>query len=103
MPALPTAPRNVVVNGSRDNFVVSWEPTSNDATGFVVEVLPALYGGTFDLSSVVTGDQRSVSIRYYTAASAVRVRAVNAGGMAEASEPVPVVKPLPRRRAMGSR
>ena len=103
MPALPTAPRNVVVNGSRDNFVVSWEPTSNDATGFVVEVLPALYGGTFDLSSVVTGDQRSVSIRYYTAASAVRVRAVNAGGMSEASEPVPVVKPLPRRRAMGSR
>jgi hypothetical protein len=69
----------------------------------MVEVLPALYGGTFDFGSVVPGDQRSVSIRYYTAASAVRVRALNASGMSEPSEPVPVVKPLPRRRAMGSR
>jgi hypothetical protein len=103
MPPPPSPPRNVAVTGSRDNFIVSWESTTNDATGFVVEVLPALYGGTFDFSSVVPGDQRSVSIRYWTVASAVRVRALNAGGMSEASEPVPVVKPLPRRRVIGSR
>lgn len=99
VPALPTAPRNVVVKGSADNFVVSWEPTSNDATGFAVE---APFGQRFDFISVVGGDQRSVSIRYSTA-SVVRVRALNAGGMSEPSETVPVVKPLPRKRVTRSR
>jgi len=95
MPALPTAPRNVVVNGSRDNFVVSWEPTSNDATGFAVEGL--IRGISYSLY-VVAADQRSVSINYPY--DAVRVIALNAGGMSEPSELVPV---QPRRRAMGSR
>jgi hypothetical protein len=88
----------VVVNGSADNFVVSWEPTSNDATGFVVE---GLIRGKSYSGSVVSADQRSVSINYPY--DAVRVLALNAGGMSEPSETVPVVKPLPRKRVTCSR
>lgn len=98
MPALPMAPRNVAVNGSRDNFVVSWEPTSNDATGFAVEGLSR--GISYSLY-VVPGDQRNVSINYPY--DAVRVIALNAGGMSEPSELVPVVKPVPRKRVTRSR
>jgi hypothetical protein len=97
MPAVPSPPRNVVVNGSRDNFIVSWEPTSNDATGFAVE---GLFRGRSYSLYVVPGDQRSVSINYLY--DAVRVIALNAGRMSEASELVPV-QPLARKRTIRSR
>jgi hypothetical protein len=98
LPGPPLAPRNVIVTGSRENFVVSWEPTSSDAAGFIIE---RFVNGSASYSLVVEGGQNRVSISSWPT-DAVRVRAYNAGGVSEPSELVPV-QPGTRRRAMGSR
>jgi hypothetical protein len=95
-PRPPSPPRWVTAVGTPSEFVVSWENTSNDVAGFVIERV-----GIYPWRVTIPGDQQTMLLRGFIA-DRVWVRAFNAGGLSEPSESVAVMPP-PRRRVTGAR
>jgi hypothetical protein len=95
-PPPPSPPINVRVVKGQYNLTVTWQTSSTDESGFLIESR-APHGSNFGFASVVPANTRSATISPYQVDS-IRVQAFNEGGLSEPSAAVPVTAP-PRRRA----
>jgi hypothetical protein len=96
-PPPPSPPINVSVVKGQYNLTVTWQASSTDESGFLIESR-APHSSTFGFVLAVPANTRSATI-YSSQVDSVRVRAFNEGGLSEPSLAVPVTAPLRRRAA----
>jgi hypothetical protein len=89
-PPPPSPPINVSVVKGQYNLTVTWQTSSTDESGFLVE--------SRGFVLVVPANTRSATISPYEVDS-IRVQAFNEGGLSEPSAAVPVTAPSRRRAA----
>jgi hypothetical protein len=96
MPPPPSPPINVRVVKGQYNLTVTWQGSSTDESGFLIESR-APHSSTFGFLLAVPADTPSATI-FPGQVDSVRIRAFNAGGVSEPSAAASVTAP-PRRRA----